>query len=116
MRILQAGLIGLASLVAFGSAMAGGGVFSISLDRRYPTAYCPIDNDTFNLTFTAESSRAKIRIQGNNQSGTGSWLQQRFDNMVVVPKSVFDAHRLVTPGFAACFLAPGPANYPGYDF
>jgi hypothetical protein len=90
--------------------------FMKTLDRRFPTEYCPIDNDSFDLTFTAETSRIKIRIQGNNFSASNSWLANRLDNMVIVPKSVFDAHRIVTPGFSACYQSPGPANYAGYDF
>jgi hypothetical protein len=115
MRIFRAGLVGLASAVVLLGATGAMAAISISLDRRFPTAYCPIDNDSFDLTFTAETDRVKIRVQGNNFSGA-TWLAQRLDNMVVVPKSVFDAHRLITPGFSACFLAPGPANYKGYDF
>ena len=116
MRFLQSGFAGLASVVILLGATGTVAAATISLDRRFPTSYCPIDNDSFNLSFTAATDRVKIKIQGNNLNASGSWLQQRFDNMVVVPKSVFDVHRLVTPGFSACFLAPGPPNYPGYDF
>lgn len=115
MRVLLGVFAGLASVVVLLAATDAMAAFSISLDRRFPTSYCPIDNDTFNLTFTAATDRVKIQIQGNNFIGNG-WLQQRLDNMVVVPKSVFDAHRFITPGFATCFLSPGPPNYPGYDF
>jgi hypothetical protein len=117
MRILRAGFVGLVSTVILvGVAHAGGGVFQISLGRRFPSEYCPIDNDSFDLSFTADTDRAKITIQGNNFSGA-TFLAQRFDNMVVVPKSVFDANRFVTPGFSACFQPPvGPVNYAGYNF
>jgi len=91
--------------------------FSKTLDRRYPTFYCPIDNDTFDLTFTATTDRVKIKISADNFDASNHWMEQRFDNIAVVPKTVFDAHRLVTPGFSACFLTPpGPANYPAYNF
>src|SRR5262245_7680664 len=117
MRILRAGFIGLAAVSLLCAATNAKAVALISLDRRFPTFYCPIDNDTFNLSFTAESDRVKIKIAGDNFTSNGNWLEQHLDNMVVVPKSVFDAHRLITPGWSACFLfPPGPANYPGYDF
>ena len=117
MRVLHAGLTGLAAAAVLIGATDAKALALISLDRRFPTFYCPIDNDTFNLSFTAESDRVKIKIEGDNFTTTGNWLEQHLDNMVVVPKSVFDAHRVITPGWSACFLdPPGPANYPGYDF
>ncbi|HEX6849926.1 MAG TPA: putative metal-binding motif-containing protein [Candidatus Polarisedimenticolaceae bacterium] len=90
--------------------------FSKTIDRRFPAfMYCPIDNQSFDLTFTAESDRVRIRISGANYAGT-EWLQQRLDNMVVVEKAVFDANRILTPGFEDCYISPGPANYPGYNW
>ena len=107
-------------LVAFGwQATPGSDLvqFTKTLDRRYPTAYCPIDNDTFDLTFTATTDRIKIRIQADNRTPGGIWNEQRVDNMIVVPKSVFDAHRRLISNFTACYLdPPGPALYQGYDF
>jgi len=116
MRVLHAGLTSLAVVAVVLGASTTQAVVMISLDRRFPSFYCPIDNDSFDLSFAAATDRVKIKIQGNNFTGTGSWLTQRLDNMVVVPKSVFDAHRLITPGWSACYQPPGPANYPGYDF
>jgi hypothetical protein len=116
MRLLHTGLIALAAGFIVLGAAADAAAFTKTLDRRFPSSYCPIDNDSFDLTFTAITDRIKIKISGNNLNGSGSWLEQRLDNMVIVPKSVFDAHRLVTPGFSFCYQDPGPANYPGYDF
>jgi len=116
MRRLLWGLGGLAFAASFLSGTPAAAQFSKTLDRRYPTAYCPVDNDTFDLTFTATTDRVKIKISANNFTGT-SWNEQRFDNMIIVPKTVFDAHRLLIPNFTACYLdPPGPANYMGYDF
>jgi hypothetical protein len=115
MRILQAGLTALSVVSAMLCATAASGVSVIGLDRRFPTFYCPIDNDSFNLSFTAETTRVKIKISGNNETGTGNWLQQRLDNMIIVPKSVFDANRNA-PVFSSCYQPPGPANYHGYNF
>jgi hypothetical protein len=116
MRLLNTCLVGLAAAFIVLGAAADAAAFTKTLDRRFPTNYCPIDNDTFDLTFTATTDRVKIKIQGNNFSGLGNWLEQRLDNMVIVPKSVFDAHRFLTPTFSACYQPPGPANYPGYNF
>jgi hypothetical protein len=56
-RFLQA-FSTLAAAAALLSATPAGAQFSKSLDRRYPTAYCPIDNDSYDLTFTATSAGA----------------------------------------------------------
>jgi len=117
MRRSSIALAGLAVAVAWMAAPCDDAVqFTKTLDRRYPTAYCPIDNDTFDLTFTATTDRVKIKISAANFNGA-NWNEQRFDNVVVVAKSVFDAHRLLIPNFTACYLTPpGPENYQGYDF
>ena len=116
MRFARRLAIGSSFVIALLAPAAARADFMKGLDRRFPTEYCPIDNDTFDLSFTAAADRIKIRIQGNNFAGS-TWLANRLDNMVIVPKSIFDAHRIVTPGFSACYLnPPGPANYQGYDF
>ena len=89
--------------------------FTKRLDRRFPSSYCPIDNDSFDLTFTATTDRVKIKIEADNFAGS-TWLAQRLDNVTIVPNSVFLTHRVLTTGFSACYLAPGPANYQGYNF
>lgn len=105
----------LAVLGAIGAARAAS--FTKTLDRRFPSNYCPIDNDDYDLTFTAASDRVKIKVRGPNQNGTGSFLKQGLDNMVVVAKSVFDANRILNSGYTACYLTPpGPANYQGYNW
>jgi hypothetical protein len=119
MRIVHGSLVGavVTGVLLGATASSQATSFTKTIDRRFPASvYCPIDNDSFDLSFTAETSRVKIRIQGPNLTGTGNWLIQRLDNMTVVAKSVFDAHRLVTPGFSSCYLSPGPPNYKGYDF
>jgi hypothetical protein len=115
MQLMTRLWIGVA-FVLVATAPVRGQEFLKKLDRRFPTAYCPTDNDTFDLTFTAATDRVKIRIEADNFNG-GTFNEQRLDNMVIVPKSVFDANRAVHPNFTACFLnPPGPANYPGYNF
>jgi hypothetical protein len=108
-------LIG-AALALSVTAPAGAQELAKKLDRRFPTAYCPIDNDDYDLTFTATTDRARIRIEADNFTGS-TFNEQRLDNMAVVPKSLFDANRFLTPNFTACFLTPpGPQNYPSYNF
>jgi len=65
--------------------------FSKTLDRRYPaSSYCPLDNDSFDLTFTATTDRVKITIAADNLNNFNNWLAHRFDNMAVLPKSLFE--------------------------
>src|SRR5262245_50852316 len=106
----------LATLVALLAPAGAEAQFMKSLDRRFPTFWCPIDNDDNDPTFTATTDRVKIRIQANNFSGT-SWLENRLDNIAIVPKATFDASRILTAGYTACFQPPtGPVNYQSYDY
>jgi hypothetical protein len=112
---ILAGVIVAAALLA----PAAQAQFSKTLDRRYPQfTYCPLDNDDYDLTFTATSDRAKITLSVNNlKASDQTWLAHRFDNIAVLPKTLFDANRHVTGNFEFCFVnPPGPANYPGYNF
>src|SRR5262245_35992329 len=107
MRIVQAPLAGalVASVLCAAATPARASSFTKTIDRRFPAStYCPIDNASFDLTFTAETSRVRIKIQMPNLDGSSNWLEQRLDNMSIEPKSVFDAHRLVTPGFTECYI------------
>ncbi|HEX4824788.1 MAG TPA: putative metal-binding motif-containing protein [Candidatus Polarisedimenticolaceae bacterium] len=116
MRLAHRLVFVFASLAALLVPIRARADFMKTLDRRFPTEYCPIDNDDNDLTFTAASDRVTIRVQANNFSGS-SWNANRLDNFTIVPKATFDAHRIVTPNYGICFVdPPGPANYPGYDF
>ena len=85
------------------------------LDRRFPSEYCPIDNESFDLTFTAATDRVKVKIEADNFAGA-TWLEQKLDNLTIVPNSVFLGNRVLTPGWSACYLKPAPQNYQGYNF
>ena len=100
--------------------LAGGAVhalpINIVLERRFPVnLYCPIDNDDFNLTFVAEGPFVRLTFTANNEF-EGNWLHRRLDNIAVVAKSTYDANKIVTPGFDACYESPGSPNTPGYNF
>ena len=112
MRVLLGVFAGLASVVVLLAATDAMAAFSISLDRRFPTSYCPIDNDTFNLTFTAATDRVKIQIQGNNFIGNG-WLAAALGQHGRRSQERLRRAPVLTPGFATCFLSPGPAELPG---
>src|SRR6266850_1944813 len=86
------------------------------VDRRFPSfQYCPID-PALTLTFTAAGPEAILTFTTNNFDSFGSWNAQVLDNIAVVEQSIFQAHQIVTPGFAECYVSPGTPNTPGYDF
>src|SRR5262245_16095035 len=78
----------------------------IVVERRFPLIYCPIDNDDFNLTFVAEGPFVRISFDGPNYVD-GSWMHRRLDNIAIVAKSVYDAHKVVTiDGYFQCYSSP----------
>jgi hypothetical protein len=111
LRFLSAVAVALAA----GSAVQASAL--IVVERRFPTNfYCPIDNDDFDLTFVAEGPFARLTFTGNNRGPTAQWLHRRLDNIGIEAKSIYDANKLVSPGYDICYVAPGHANTPGYNF
>ena len=106
----------LGGLILLGSGgTARGQEFKKTVDRAFPVFfYCPIDPG-LTLSFTAAGSEAILKVTASNFSGA-SYNGTAFDNIAVVPQSVFQSHQVVTPGYESCYVSPGTANTPGYDF
>jgi hypothetical protein len=106
--------------VAAASALALPGLATtktVSIDRRPPVSqYCPIDNQGFDLTFVAEEPFARVSFTVTNTSPGGVFLSNRIDNVAVIAKTIYDAHKVVSPGFGACYASPGDPNTPALDF
>src|SRR5262245_36454387 len=113
-RSLAGGLFAAASL-AFPSFAT---IKTVTIPRRLPVEqYCPIDNVDFDLTFVAEQTNADIIFDAFNMSGpSGTWLQNRLDNIAIIDKASYDAHVVAPPGFGACYVIPGEPNTPALDF